>query len=631
MSKLFDFKQVKNNPNRSGFDLSRRFAFTAKEGEILPVCTIFTMPGDSFTVKTQHFTRTAPVQSAAFVRIREYFDWFYVPFRLLWRSFPTFDTQMENNPVQAKSLTENVDPTTDVPYFMLSELAGSAAGRLKNSAQHLNYFGMERYALWAKLFTYFGYGRNSACSKEYEDPSQATPAYNNIPVNIFPIAAYHKIYNDYFRNSQWEVASPFLWNFDYSTGGRLSLPASGAAYWDSFNLFDMHYSNWNKDMIMGMLPYSQYGDVAEAPISFNIGTETRLTVNSTGQIPSRSLTIAQQNANASDDLTSSGILRVNGTGSDATISRNSGESFDGSPAIVIPKHSVSTGNIPLSVSGDLIINNESFNAALNILALRQAEFLQRWKEIAQSGDQTYRDQIYRHWGVTLPDELSDTCRWIDGDATNIDISEVLNTNFSDAYNEDGSPISQPWIKGKAVGAGNGSFKFSCKERGVILCLYHTQPLLDYDTSAIDLQLTQTNVLDFPIPEFDRIGMEELPTYAFNNRHEIARGSHNANPAVGITVGYVPRYIAYKTALDRVSGDFSFTLKDWVSPINDDYFEKVWNDLSGVTYNSFKVSPNVLDQIFGVEADSFVPTDRFRVNAYFDIKAVRNLDYDGMPY
>ena len=56
----------------------------------------------------------------------------------------------------------------------------------------------------------------------------------NMNVNVFPLAAYQKIYQDFFRWSQWENADPTSYNFDWYQGsGNLfggtidvSLPAN---------------------------------------------------------------------------------------------------------------------------------------------------------------------------------------------------------------------------------------------------------------------------------------------------------------------------------------------------------------------------------------------------------------------
>ena len=40
----------------------------------------------------------------------------------------------------------------------------------------------------------------------------------NVNVNVFPLAAYQKIYQDFFRCSQWENADPTSYNFDWYQG-----------------------------------------------------------------------------------------------------------------------------------------------------------------------------------------------------------------------------------------------------------------------------------------------------------------------------------------------------------------------------------------------------------------------------
>ena len=632
-SKLFSFSDVKNKPSRSGFDLSRRMAFTAKISELLPVCVVKTFPGDKFSIKQQHFTRTSPVQTAAFVRIREYFDWFFVPYRLLWRNWQSMSTNMLDQPVTARGISENSQVTKDQPYLMLGDLV-DAIPKLACTYPTItyNYFDKNRGVLWGKLFNYFGYGRTNVISNEVKDTSNGdgvdrvkeasidTPMSYNIPVDIFPIAAYHKIYNDYFRNSQWEHQTPYLYNFDYSNGGLLSLPEyeSSSAYWLKKSFFDMEYCNVPKDLFFGVLPNSQLGDVAS--IDFDI--DGKLDVNGyVKSSPDSGIDYKGIGFKFVSSLNSSSeLVHPVTVKSDGTVTLPS-SGLSQSSLYVDSNVSVDKASMPL-YSGQFdgqTVKISALSSAFTILQLRQKELLQKYKEIAQSGDQTYRDQVYKIWGVTLPDSLSDTCMWIHGDSSNIDISEVLNTNFGAAYDE------VPYIKGKGVGVGESRFKFSCKEHGVLLCLYHCQPILDYDISGIDLQLTQTNWDDYPNPAFDRIGFETLPVYAF---------SQSIKPTEGVPeFGYVPRYISAKTAVDRVCGGFSFGLNDWVAPVDDSYILAYNSVGTGIAldYNFFKISPNLLDNIFAVNSDSFVQTDQFRVNSYFDIKAVRNFDYNGLPY
>ena len=104
MANVMSLKKLKNNTSRNGFDLSKRNIFSAKVGELLPVYCKEIIPGDKFKINVKSFTRTMPVNTAAYTRIKEYYDWFFVPTNLLWNKFNTWVTQMTDNTQHADSL-----------------------------------------------------------------------------------------------------------------------------------------------------------------------------------------------------------------------------------------------------------------------------------------------------------------------------------------------------------------------------------------------------------------------------------------------------------------------------------------------------------------------------------------------
>ena len=164
----------------------------------------------------------------------------------------------------------------------------------------------------------------------------------------------------------------------------------------------------------------------------------------------------------------------------------------------------------INAGSPLTVNMQDIASKFTVLALRQAEALQRWKEISQSGDSDYREQIRKHFGVNLPQALSNMCTYIGGVSRNLDISEVVNNNLA---TEENAAV----IAGKGVGSGNGSFTYTTNEHCVVMCIYHAVPLLDYTITGQDGQLLVTDAESLPIPEFDNIGMEVLPmTQIFNS-------------------------------------------------------------------------------------------------------------------
>ena len=84
------------------------------------------MPGDKYKFDVEYFTRTQPVETSAYTRLREYFDFYAVPLRLLWKSAPSVLTQMQDvNQIQALSLTRNLALGTYLPSLPLSVLVTS--------------------------------------------------------------------------------------------------------------------------------------------------------------------------------------------------------------------------------------------------------------------------------------------------------------------------------------------------------------------------------------------------------------------------------------------------------------------------------------------------------------------------
>lgn len=578
MANIMSMKSIRNKPSRNGFDLSFKKNFTAKAGELLPVMVKEVLPGDTFKINLKAFTRTQPVNTAAFARIREYYDFFFVPYDLLWNKSNTVLTQMYDNPQHAVSIdpTKNFVLNGEMPYLTSAAIGSyvnalSTASALANYKS--NYFGYDRSKASVKLLEYLGYGNyESFLSKDWN----ASPLMANLNHNIFGLLAYQKIYSDFYRDSQWERISPSTFNVDYLDGSSMNLDNTySTEFYQNYNFFDLRYCNWQKDLFHGVLPHQQYGDTAVASITPNV----------TGK------------------LTLSNFSTV--------------------------------GTSPTTASGTVTKNLPAFDTVgdLSILVLRQAEFLQKWKEITQSGNKDYKDQLEKHWGVSVGDGFSELCTYLGGVSSSIDINEVVNTNITGSAAAD--------IAGKGVGVANGEINFNSNGRyGLIMCIYHCLPLLDYTTDMLDPAFLKVNSTDYAIPEFDRVGMQSMPLVQLMNP---LQSFANAS---GLVLGYVPRYIDYKTSVDQSVGGFKRTLNSWVISYGN---ESVKNQVTlpddapsvepsepvpsvaPMNFTFFKVNPNCLNPIFAVEVNSDMSTDQFLCSSFFDVKAVRNLDTDGLPY
>lgn len=638
MAHFTGLKELQNKPHKSGNDISAKNCFTAKVGELLPVWTDFAIPNCTYRFNLEYFTRTRPVQTSAYTRIREYFDFFAVPCDLIWKSFDSAVIQMgEKAPIQSKDLLTNLTVKGDLPYCTLSDLSialKSSAGdpmQLGDDVSVIsgygNIFGYNRGDVNHKLLSMLDYG--NVVDKEaswigadtnrwwnmqssLSDSSNYSQKYNvNLAVNLFFLASYQKIYQDFFRWSQWENADPTSYNFDWyqgsgnlfgSVGLASSIPAAND-YWKRDNLFSLRYANWNKDKFMGILPNSQFGDLAVVDLG---------TISTSGsKIP----------VGAYDGINDTGTFHQFKT---RTESVNTGSSPTDKSTEIFPRSSDSISVRDNSNLWAVLGESSDLSLKFSILALRQAEALQKWKEITQSVDTNYRDQIKAHFGVNVPQSESHMAKYIGGVARNLDISEVVNQQLS-------TESDQAYIYGKGVGSGQGSMTFNTGSGYyIVMCIYHAIPLLDYAISGPDGQNLVTSVEDLPIPEFDNIGMESVPAVELMNSSLYS----NVNSADKI-LGYNPRYYNWKTKIDRIHGAFTTTLKDWVSPIDDSFLYSLFggnlSTFKGVTWPFFKVNPNTLDDIFAVKVDSTWETDQLLVNCNVGCYVTRPLSADGVPY
>lgn len=597
MANLFSQKNVRNNPHRDGFDLSFNNLFTSPLGALLPVMYKDVMPGDKFDINLSWFTRSQPATAPAYTRLTEYCDFFFVPYHFLWRYFPDFITQTNSN-----NWATSVNPQSNIVYTQLpyitqvnfqkaiNEFNAKACPKWNGSGDtiqvvdagfnpfhsHVRLFDIDR------LMRYLNMGKIDIT---VNPPSSGNgkSLYTTVPslrtqanaCNVFPLLAYNKIYADFYRNQQWEKPAPNTYNVDYITpySASMEIPISSEMFGFSSrseSMFDLKYCNYNKDYFTGVQPSKQFGDSALAAPLLEEGK------------PLSKFTLK---GGSSSRVNVYGVPWANNQGN-------------------IDSISISTNDNQVGISA---------------LAIRQAEFLQKWKEITQSGGQNYVDQMQKHFGVTPNRDIAHMCTYLGGVTKNFGADEVVNTNLADG--------NEALICGKMVNTAQGHISFSSKEHGIIMAIYHIGLLPSYDNYRPSY-LTKLTPTDFVIPEMDNIGMQ--PVYD---------GELSTSVTDKIR-GYVPRYSEYKTSVDEIHGSFVDTYRNWVTPITDNVLGKFNWKVPGTSkihtydvanYVRLKQSPNVMDKVFNVVYDGTPSTDQFFVNMDFGIKAVRNISRDGLPY
>ncbi len=591
MSNVMSMKSIKNHVHRDGFDLSRKFAFTAKLGELLPVFVEDVMPGDHFDISADWFTRSQPVTSPAYTRFGEYYDFFFVPYHLLWRYFPQFIIQTDDDN-WATGITSKSNQFTQHPYLSSNEVLAcirnmgtfDSDDNLTGSKVNMNKFTTAYGAL--KLLEYLGYGQTSTklystsagVNRSIYPIASAGSSANagNVALNPFPLAAYQKVYADFFRNSQWESTAPYSYNFDYlnQSNMKVPIPTSPDQTFCQNGLLTLRYTNFNKDYFLGRLPEKQYGSEALAsPIKDSNGTIVTF-----------------------GDFTYNGDWVGNFLGT-----------------------SISNG----AISGTRPVPQPA-SLGIGALAIRQAEFLQKWKEITQSGGTDYVSQIEKHFGVKPNTEMAHRSKYLGGFDKKFGIDEVTNTNLASAEAESN-------LMGKGVNAGHGHITYDVHEHGIIIGVYHMSLLPEYSSQMTDKLMVKTMPTDYVIPELDNVGMQAVNAREFAGY--LVPFLQSSSDKMNSIIGYVPRYAEYKTKVDKVCGAFAQTLDNWVTPLNKITASAIKDgDTSFVDDGFFyKINPRILDSVFAVTCDNTCDTDQFLINCGFSVKAVRNISRDGLPY
>ena len=87
---VFNLNTLKAHPERNAFDITHNDVFSCAPGMLLPISTTEVLPNEHFEINPQIFLRTMPLNSAAFVRMRQHIEFFFVPIRVLCRQFPQF-------------------------------------------------------------------------------------------------------------------------------------------------------------------------------------------------------------------------------------------------------------------------------------------------------------------------------------------------------------------------------------------------------------------------------------------------------------------------------------------------------------------------------------------------------------
>lgn len=637
-SNIMGLHGLKNKTSRNSFDLSHRNLFTAKVGELLP-CAVFEMnPGDTISLDSSYFTRTAPLETAAFTRLRENVQFFFVPYSLLWKYFNSQVMNMTQTAAGgdvsrvASGIVDNAVVSTQMPFIDYRSIKVYLNSILKTYTDKKAGYqditlnnGELRSAASAKLLQLLGYGNFPEQNMKEYAPLSQTVVNNSLNLSIFRLLAYQKICNDHYTYRQWQPYDASLCNIDYmvpSRSGSLNLGpsltglTSDSSKLKKLNMFDLRFSNLPLDYFNGVLPTAQFGK--ESVVNLRLGSGTFSATGSTLGATYNGATRVASDSGTFVPAQSPLTLGINGN---SQLENRKSGSVD---LLQLQSQHVHNFTGSLSASADLSGN-------LSILALRQATALQKYKEIQLANDADFVSQIEAHFGIK-PKHDADTSIFIGGSSSMIDINPQVNQNLADWSQTNA-------YKGAPTGSGSAKMKFTADTYGVVMGIYRCSPVLDYAHLGVDRTLLKTDASDFVIPELDSIGMQQniqgeviMPTYY---RDEGAFTDFT-DTDVRLSYGYAPRYAELKTSFDRYNGAFCFGLKSWVTGLNVEQLHKQLYQ-SGEDFHMlnavelFNCRPDLVSSIFLNTETLVTDDDNLYVGLVNMAYVVRNLSRYGLPY
>lgn len=237
------------NLQRNAFDLSFTSKFTASVGMLLPCFCKEVNPNEHFRINPEMFLRTVPLNSAAYVRLKQYCEFYFVPTRLLWRSFPQFIAGTSN---QFSTAISDGSKFNSVPTWDFNTLLKLLSTSGTDTCGYPFKYGAVR------LLDLLGYGVNVSNVDSLIAANTAKPF--AFKVSPFRMLAYQKIYSDFYRNPLYEAIDVENFNVD-NTSSSTSIANQTA------RMMYLRYRDWKKDYFNAVSPSFQGNDFMQAAFS----------------------------------------------------------------------------------------------------------------------------------------------------------------------------------------------------------------------------------------------------------------------------------------------------------------------------------------------------------------------------
>lgn len=509
LSKIFEDAPIRVQ-NRNGFDMSHLHSGTSKCGQLVPVLTKLLPPNSTISLGLQAEVGMPPIIAPFYGKIDFTIEGFVVPCSILyggfkhWISnnepsmFPATQTALQTN-YNAQGRT-TISNTSNIGYSKPNEKPG----------YKLPYFDLFHIGNTASFSTLSGtndniydfMGLNSTVTTSSSTTSE-------FPISLLPAICYHRICDVFYRNTKL-TRTWFEVNPNWHSGASASVSSGYPAIQN-----------------VSMIWHSWYTDARYSVSGGSVGTGTVYT------------------APALFDSASS-LTFPDGVSVFSTRQRQYSRDYFTS-AVYDPQQG---GSSVLQFS----IDTSDQTGEFTINSLRMANALQKFLETNNfSGE--YAEQSRARWGVRPIDADFEEPHYLG----RVVIPVYQHTIYKqDATVGSSTMPENPWVSSGSLGAAAGAAKASgegsiCDHFNIscwsyLMCIASIVPHANYNY-GINRELTMTKLGDWPAPELQSVGMEEIKNY------ELSAGVSDASVASFLsTFGYTQRYSRFKYVDDHSSGE-----------------------------------------------------------------------------
>ncbi len=598
MNRFFQQRKHSANIGYHGHDLSHSFGTTFSSSMLLPIDWHFLNPGDKINVDECAVVKTTDMLKPSSTSGKFKIQHFFVPIRLLDSYFSSkfFNVNLTERAIEVQSHLTKV-----LPYFTLQDCVNSLFGL---SATDL----ANRYRLLDALGYNISFTETGAAKY---DPLRRVSAY--------PLLAYQRIYNDYFRLTDWEPKAVDTFNIDDYPAGTVNAARLRRICQLRFAPLHSDYFNYFYPSPLQTSDLSGGSQISQ-PLDYKFLSEY-FTQNS--QIVDDSVDIPFREFNDSEN------------GSSVANSFNAVSNYLSTQIDTATQTLISTANI------------------------RNMFAVEKILEITRRAKKSYDAQVLAHFGVNPhSDRESIRFRSVDFDLT---IGQVV----SSANTSEG-------VLGERAGLGSGqkaftgTSTFTANEHGVYMALVYFVPDVKYAVDGVLDELGAVTADMFYHPEFDKLGMEPMWLNELQGGINAGGGSkyfavpQNGNSEVNSPaetsrsfyrlIGWRDRYAYLKIAPNLLRGGLKGTrsYKEWspqrtpdniVSTDSQDRISAILKREYGTYLNSILVipyAPNPLtgDDITAIAANKdfarVFDTDPFIFDGYIKFHKASKMSSNSLP-